>query len=141
MTKEEILDYVMNTPNNTNRMVLNDIIDELVNSSSGGASVFTVTFTPTNEEWTAFTADKTIDEIEAAYEEGAIIQGRYGTENDMYTMINLDYIGGGLASFKNIAVYDNNPPNLIYLKLGVYSGGVNCFNYAFELTPVPGEPQ
>jgi hypothetical protein len=72
MTKKDILDYVMNSPENTNRMVLNDMINELVNSSSG-ASVFTVTFTPTNEDWTAFTADKTIDEIKAAYEEGAII--------------------------------------------------------------------
>lgn len=36
MTKEEILDYVVNSPENTNRRVLNDMIDELVNSSSGG---------------------------------------------------------------------------------------------------------
>ena len=36
MTKEEILNYVMDTPNNTNRMVLGDMIDELVNSSSSG---------------------------------------------------------------------------------------------------------
>lgn len=29
MTKEDILDYVMNTPNNANRMVLNDMLNEL----------------------------------------------------------------------------------------------------------------
>lgn len=29
MTKEEILDYVMNSPNNTNRMVLSGMIDSL----------------------------------------------------------------------------------------------------------------
>lgn len=36
MTKEDILDYVMNTPNNTNRMVLSDMLDEF-NSGSGGS--------------------------------------------------------------------------------------------------------
>ena len=34
MTKEEILDYVMNTPENTNRMVLNDMLNQ-INSDSG----------------------------------------------------------------------------------------------------------
>lgn len=132
MTKEEILDYAMNTPNNTNRMVLNDMLDEL-QTSSGGASVFTVTFTPTNEDWTAFTADKTIDEIEAAYEEGAVIQGRYGT-NDGYYMLNLNHIGGGSASFEIVMIY-SEMQLLSYMRLAVHSGGVNCFTSDFELTP------
>jgi hypothetical protein len=38
MTKEEILEYVMNTPENTNRMVLSDMIDELANSDDKGGS-------------------------------------------------------------------------------------------------------
>jgi len=29
MNKEEILNYVMNTPENTNRMVLSDMLDKL----------------------------------------------------------------------------------------------------------------
>lgn len=140
MTKEEILNYVMNTPENTNRMVLNDMINELVNSSGGGASVFTVTFTPTNEEQTAFTADKTISEIEAAYEEGAIIQGRFGQQNDMYTILNLNSIGSGLATFERVTIYDNSLPILAYMTFVVYSGGVNSFASDFELTPVPDIP-
>ena len=35
MTKEDILNYVMNSPENTNRMVLSDMLDEF-NSSGGG---------------------------------------------------------------------------------------------------------
>ena len=38
MTKEEILDYVMNSPENTNRMVLNDMLNEL-QTGGGGATV------------------------------------------------------------------------------------------------------
>lgn len=39
MTKEEILDYVMNSPENTNRVVLSDMLNELVNSSTGGGGL------------------------------------------------------------------------------------------------------
>ena len=39
MTKEEILDYVMNSPENTNRRVLSDMLNELTNSSGGGPTV------------------------------------------------------------------------------------------------------
>ena len=39
MTKEEILDYVVNSPENTNRMVLSDMLNELVSSSGGGVTV------------------------------------------------------------------------------------------------------
>ena len=34
MTKEDILNYVMNTPNNTNRMVLSDMLDKFNSGSS-----------------------------------------------------------------------------------------------------------
>ena len=40
MTKEEILNYVMDTPDNTNRRVLSDMLDEFT-SSSGGGGIFT----------------------------------------------------------------------------------------------------
>ena len=39
MTKEEILDYVMNTPENTNRMVLSDMLDELQTGGGSGGLV------------------------------------------------------------------------------------------------------
>jgi hypothetical protein len=38
MTKEEILDYITSTPENANRRVLSDMIDELISSSGGGGS-------------------------------------------------------------------------------------------------------
>lgn len=39
MTKEDILDYVMNTPNNTNRMVLSNMLDELQVSSGSNCLI------------------------------------------------------------------------------------------------------
>ena len=63
MTKEEILNYVMDTPKNTNRMVLNDMLDEFSNSSSpAGGLVINI-----NE---ADSMDKTWKEIHDAFSTG-----------------------------------------------------------------------
>ena len=36
MTKEEIIDYVINTPENTNKYVLSSMLDELNSGESSG---------------------------------------------------------------------------------------------------------
>ena len=64
MTKEDILDYVMNTPNNTNRMVLSDMLDEF-NSGSGGG-VFLIV------EGNNYTLNKTWKEIYDAATSGLV---------------------------------------------------------------------
>lgn len=61
MDKETILDYVMNTPENTNRMVLSDMLDELqTGSSSGGSSLITVTINK-NGSNPSISADEVIE--------------------------------------------------------------------------------
>ena len=39
MEKNEVLDYVMRTPGNTNRAVLDSLLNELINSNSGGGGM------------------------------------------------------------------------------------------------------
>lgn len=64
MTKEEILDYVMNSPENTNRMVLNDMLNQLSSSNTSGLIVI-ITY---NNDNNTYTMDKTPEEIFAAYD-------------------------------------------------------------------------
>lgn len=42
MTKEEILDYITSTPENTNRRVLSDMLDEFNSGGGGGALIVEV---------------------------------------------------------------------------------------------------
>lgn len=65
MTKEEILDYVSQTPENTNRMVLSDMLDEFSSGSSSGGLVVHET-----ESSGVYTLDKTWKEIYDAMAEG-----------------------------------------------------------------------
>lgn len=68
MTKNEILDYVMNTPDNTNRMVLSDMLDSFSSGSSSGGLVVHVTL-----EAGASVFDKTWQEIHDAMEAGTSV--------------------------------------------------------------------
>lgn len=74
MTKEEILEYVMNTPENTNRLVLNDMLNELINSSGGSSDYFDLQINLLHDETKSsgydFECDKTYAEIAAAFEAG-----------------------------------------------------------------------
>ena len=133
MTKEEILNYVMDTPENTNRAVLNDMLNEL--QTSGGATAFTVTFTPTDADWTTFTADKTLAEVLAAYEAGSIINGRYGTEDTGYTQLELDGAGNGYAVFEHISVdVTSQTPLLMFALFRILNDGVRSGFYNYSLT-------
>lgn len=51
MTKDKIINYIMNTPENTNKYVLDSMLDELSNSNGGGGNpnyVETITGTLAN---------------------------------------------------------------------------------------------
>lgn len=61
MTKEEILDYVMNTPENTNRMVLNDMLNEFNSNNDGNTSVLIIHIG--TEDGHTYAFDKTAGEI------------------------------------------------------------------------------
>jgi len=60
MTKEEILNYVMDTPENTNRAVLSDMLDEFNTSSSNGANALIINI---EKDGDTYTTDKTAREI------------------------------------------------------------------------------
>ena len=92
MTKENILDYVMNSPENTNRMVLSDMLDELVNSSSGS-----VLITQMVDGYT----DKTTSEIKAAFLSGTNV---LWNDIDNYRLLTRFTENEGYYE----AVFDNN---------------------------------
>ena len=73
MTKEEILDYVMSTPENTNRAVLSDMLDQF-NNNAGGSSALIVEMEYIDtygQECFKSTID--IDDIITAFKMGQII--------------------------------------------------------------------
>ena len=73
MTKEEILDYVMNTPENTNRMVLSDMLDEFSSGSGGGGGGSALLITATYDSDTEMiTLNKTFAEISTALAAGQL---------------------------------------------------------------------
>ena len=70
MSKEQVMDYVMNSPANTNPNVLSGMLDSV--AQSGGTSQFVVHGTPNAADLTV-TTDKTYEEISAAYDSGALV--------------------------------------------------------------------
>ena len=72
MTKEQLIDYVMTTPNNPNLAVLNSLIDrhdeEILNNGSSGGGVFVVEI-----DWEERKAITPFNEIVEAWRRGDII--------------------------------------------------------------------
>lgn len=95
MTKEEILDYILQTPENTNRRVLSDMLDEFSSGGSGGNSdIFIVTYTDDENDEGTLTCDKTLAEITAAMEAGKIIIAKeyeVGGNNGAYLTYSLGH--------------------------------------------------
>ena len=91
MDKDTILDYVTETPHNTNRAVLNSMLNQL-GGGGGGAYVFVPTGSP-------MVLDKTFAEIKAMLESGVVLYA-------------LEIEGSGVYSPLNIFTYDED--NSIY---------------------------
>ncbi len=68
MDKETILNYVTETPGNTNRAVLESMLD----SMGEGSEKFIVTFSLNDNEWSA---DKTLQEVFDAWNSGKKVFG------------------------------------------------------------------
>ncbi len=67
VTKEEILNYVDNTPENSNRNVLSGMLDNYSGGGgSGGASIITCELSVDEEDRSTLTATKTAGELIAA---------------------------------------------------------------------------
>lgn len=64
MSKQRIIDYVMNTPGNTNPNVLNSLLDEEMSGSGGGDVVVAHITRESGQD--VFVCDMTQEEIESA---------------------------------------------------------------------------
>ena len=147
MTKEEILNYITSTPENANRRVLSDMLDELVNSSgSGGGSSFFVAKIIADSNWENFTFDKTFEELLAAVNSFTPVFGYIGNETDGYAPISLASIftynddagAHGQASFVSMTILGGGPePSYLYESAYIISidNTVTFLGKEFTLTP------
>ena len=134
MDTEKIVDYVMETPGNTNPNVLRSLLDD--GSSSNN---FIVTLTPTAQDYSG-TMNKTETEISDAYEAGQQVVFR------VVGIPGYDYIDVNVTE----ALYDTSynrwqmsaylvmlPNTLIYIYNGISSDGdaARYWTRVFTLTP------
>lgn len=120
MDKNDILDYVTETPWNTNRAVLGGMLDSFAGGGGGGgSSAFVVTFTYDSEHET-FTADKTFAEIESAFEGGQHIDAFEDTGSviSQYVLSSVIINEGSITKFN----FDSIVPN-------VSNGSIESLDY------------
>lgn len=106
--KEDILNYVMTTPDNVNRQILGYMLDELEEEGGGSAvDVFYINFSLEGSD--TIVMDKTMEEIGEAFEQGKLIYGNFlstgiadsltplynipASRVEKYTLNNIDYYG------------------------------------------------
>ena len=89
MEKQDILNYVMNTPRNTNRAVLSSMLNNISEGSNNG--VFLIT--PIDLEASPVVCDKTEEEIIEAIDSNKDVRLLYspngGAENGIVTTLHL----------------------------------------------------
>ena len=91
MDKDKVIDYVMNSPANTNRAVLEGMLDGIA-QGGGGAEPLIVTATKDdNEVWTL---DKTYNEIKTAVESGrvCVVKGQITVGNTYIFTTYVSYV-------------------------------------------------
>lgn len=100
MTEEEIIDYVMNTPNNSNPAVLKGMLDSYGGSSSD--EIFWVTYTydeeASSESKEVYTCDRTFQEIKEAFNNNKNVIARED-HGDGYTIIPLTDVTDTMLEF------------------------------------------
>ena len=130
MTKEEILDYVMNSPENTNRMVLNDMLNQL---QSGGGWL-TVVFSTTDME--NFTADKTCAEVMSAYNSLVPVYGYIELPDGGYVTIAVKNVYAEYIVFGKITIVTGRN-ELAEMTLVLHNDeSVTYRDDAYMLTPI-----
>ena len=127
MDKDTILNYVTETPGNTNRAVLGSMLDSI--GGGGESEMFMVTITPDSNigSVTSGTMDKTYDEIVEANESGkfiiAFIQIGNGGGPDA-RMIPLAY--DGYFAFHGSSTMYHIPSSKVYeLEISISSSSCN----------------
>ena len=84
MTKQDIIDYVMTTPHNTNRAVLSDMLNQLAEGGGGGSSDFsTATVTIVNNYNEVFGLGMPMVDDDG----GIYMEGFRGIDSGTYTIV------------------------------------------------------
>lgn len=109
MTKKEIIDYIMETPQNTNTAILSQMLDEF--AGEGGESMEPLIVQMSwNEEENITRGDKTFGEIRTAFESSRMVYIKWwnrddnsiGNDLNIITRISYEiYNGGCYASISN----------------------------------------
>ena len=76
MAQQDVLDYIRNTPHNSNVNVVKGMLDE-----SGGVSVYYVNFT-WDENYENLITDANFDDMVSAYNTGKIIIAKLSDEGE-----------------------------------------------------------
>lgn len=123
-TKDEIFDYVMHSPENTNPAVLGSMLNSL--EEGGGIEYFDVTYT-CEEENDDPTIDKTIAQIQNAIEEGKILRFKWGAQS--YFGEHVITFAGATTSY---TVYDDDG-NFAGIFVIFYGAGDSDNYYQFTI--------
>lgn len=127
MTKNEIMDYVTETPHNINKNILGQKLDQYA-SQSGGGGVFVVRaagYANSDVE-----IDKTFDEILTAVNSGAVVVADWcvgdSFEADTHRSFTTVFVNSSYVSFTNVE-YSNgmgmNDSSLYYQQLYIKPNG------------------
>ena len=113
-TNDEIIGYVLNTPNNTNPNVLRDMLNEQ-GGSGGGADFFVVNFTDGSDQ-SKKESDKSAEEIIEAIEAGAAPIGHFMLRADDMLLVSewclISYYTGSLSVTFNGQQYNTREGNV-----------------------------
>ena len=119
MDKNTILNYVTETPGNTNRAVLRSMLDSIASSSD--VEVVSIIMTPAGA-----TLDKTYIEIDEAYKSGKMIFGKF--------------IFGNNKFFGNVCVRPSGSENNYYFECVSHtlsgSGSINWVSDTLDIVTV-----
>ena len=127
MDKNDILDYVTETPGNTNRAVLGSMLDSFSGGGGGGAEPLIVN---TEYDDGTYTLDKTFGEIRGAFESGNVVlvvtqNTDYGLEKDIGSAIRVSY-----------AVI-NDDPSSTSAEVNILQSGGSVMTYSVHLDEAP----
>lgn len=114
-TNDEIIGYVLNTPNNTNPNVLRDMLNEQ-GGSGGGVDFFVVNFTMNENDQNKVESDKSAEEIIEAIEAGAAPIGHYTVGTSESLLVSewclISYYTGSLSVTFNGARFNTREGNV-----------------------------
>ena len=100
MNKEQIVDYVMNTPNNTNRMILEQMLDEL---GGNGMAEEPLVF--------CFNINYEDEDDGAIYDEDPTVSLSKGTIEDLCNIIKQSTVTGASLPAMMIKIVENDTYN------------------------------